>query len=202
MSISIGGLRKLKPVTKEDDERLIREEKKEYFKQYRLEHQEENKDYMKKYQLDNKENLKEYNRLYGIENREKLTEQNKQYCKDNPDIGQKSLINFYAKLENKEKRKVYTKRYNRKHPGKRGRQWRNSEKGRASVAKRKRNLGYEEILPPIWGCVQHHVDDTRVIPIPAVVHQQLSGMLREEHRALVDEWMREIRPDLWLLVHL
>lgn len=128
-----------------------------------------------KYYNDNREERLQYSRGYYEENKECFKEYNKQY-----------------NIENKEKLSEQHNQYHRDNP----------DKVHKWFAKYKRELGYEEILPAQWGCVMHHVDDTRVIPIPEVVHQQLSGMPREEHRALVDEWMREVRPDLWLLVHL
>ena len=192
MSISIQKLKSLEPVTAKDDERLKKEAKSEYNKEYNSKHKEERKAYDKKYREEHKEEKKEwdrqyysenaerlkkrssqwfaehkeeareYNKQYGIDNREKLNEQHKQYRKDNPEIDSKMIRKCNAN---------------------------------------RRKLGYEEILPPQPGCVMHHVDDTRVIPIPIEVHRMFLVPDREEHRRLIDEWMFAERPDLWSLVH-
>ena len=100
MPISIGELRKLKPVTKEDDVRMIKEEKKEnereYYennkeeilarvKEYNKKHKEEKVVYMKEYHEENKEELtaymKKYNEEYWEKNKDKLKAPRKEYRK-------------------------------------------------------------------------------------------------------------------------
>lgn len=115
---------------------------------------------------------------------------------------------YYHLSRVKEPRLIYNRRYyssHRKEFKEWDRKYRMTSDGRIAIRKardKRRQLGYIEILPPIWGCAMHHVDDERVIPIPEVVHRKFIGISRSAHRDAIDNWMREIRPDLWLLVHL
>lgn len=72
MAISREELSKLKLITKEDDERLIKEERKEYMKQYSAQHY-----------LNNKEKIKECWQKWYRENKGKIKERNKQYYEEN-----------------------------------------------------------------------------------------------------------------------
>ena len=139
------------------------------------------------------EYLKRHNNQYNQDHSEQIAEYNEQWNREHK--GQIAEYNKQWNEEHGEQRIQLSKQWREANPEQ---NLRNRKKG---IAKRKRELGYIEILPTVWGCVQHHVDDIHVIPIPAVVHQMFSGYPREEHRRLVDEWMREIRPDLWLIVH-
>lgn len=174
MSISREKLKKLKPVTVEDDERMISAAKKgdwrERSKQRRIDHPE----YFKQYYTDNAEEIKKKQAQYRIEHKEEMSKQRKETKKEYDRRFEK------WKQNNPEQFRIHHKR-NR---------W------------KRKNFGYEEILPTQWGCVQHHVDDIHVIPIPTVVHQMFSGYSRKKHREFIDEWMQKVRPDLWLLTHL
>lgn len=177
MTISRKELGKLEPVTAEDDEQLQKEHDKEYSKNYCEKHRKEKQEYDRKYREDHAEQIKEYLGEYYEENKEVLKPLSRQYYADH-------------KEEDKE----------------RHRRWKECNPEKVQAMSRRRNakrrlLSYEEILPPQWGYVMHHVDDTRVIPIPEMVHRHFSNLDTKEHRRLIDEWMREIRPDLWLIVH-
>ena len=160
------------------------------------------------YYQKNKEERLDYACRYYELHEEELKEKHKNYSK------------VYAKIHSDRRRasqrkwrdshralfRALARKYCHSEKGKKTTErYRKSEKGminmRKSVSKRK-GLGYIELLPPVWGCVMHHVDDEFVIPIPEVVHQIFGGLSREMHREAVDNWMREIRPDLWLLTHL
>ena len=173
MPISIQELRKLKPFTKEDDDKIRKEVKKVYNMEYRETHKEE----LKKYRDEHKEEMSTRDRKYNAEHKKEIDEYNKEFRKTH----KKEVLNSIMRWKKNNPDKV-------------------AEIDRKMHAKR-RSLGYEEILPAQWGCDMHHVDDTHVIPIPSVVHEKLSGRSTEEHIRLVDEWMREVRPDLWLIVH-
>lgn len=194
MPIKREELRKLKLITGEDDERLKKEARREYDREYHEVHKEEAKEYNSGYYKEHREEMKMNTRQNYKENREEKIEHIKEcYIKNKEKMDERS----------REYRSVHSKEI-----CERVKKWQKDNPGvylihcKRSNAKRKRELGYEEILPAQWSCVQHHVDDERVIPIPEVVHRMFSGHSREEHRRLVDEWMREIRPDLWLLVHI
>lgn len=129
MSISREELKKLRPVTKEDDERSAKEVKKEYMqkwnaenkekvkeriKQYNLEHVEAIKAYTKQYRLDNKEAMKEYDKQhfseYYKDNKEKILEQNKQYRLEH--VEEISEYRKQYKLEHGEEIKGYLQNWN------------------------------------------------------------------------------------------
>jgi len=94
----------------------MRKSRKQYYKQYRLEHKEEIKEQNKQYKLEHKEEIKEQNKQYyldnqekikqyRLDNQEKIKEQNKQYYLDNQE-----KIKQY-KLEHKEEIKEQKKQY-------------------------------------------------------------------------------------------
>jgi excinuclease UvrABC ATPase subunit len=58
---------------------MTKEEKREYYKQYRL----ENKDKAKAYRSENKQKIKERRKAYRLDNKEKIREYNKEYRKNN-----------------------------------------------------------------------------------------------------------------------
>lgn len=72
------------------------------------------------------------------------------------------------------------------------------QKNRKQVAKRRRQLGYKELLAIPDGYCAHHIDETVVCPIPADVHQSLSGYTRQTHRKLILAWLYDNDPDLWI----
>ena len=96
MSVSIQKFKNLRPVSKEDDEKLKKEYMKEYYEKnkevmnanakrnYR-ENKEEKKEYGKQWHKENKEKIKEQHTEYCKENKEKLYKQQKRYRKANPD---------------------------------------------------------------------------------------------------------------------
>ena len=166
MPISIQELKKLKPVTKEDDERLKKEAKKEYMQEYNVKHKEQIKQYhginkevikanVAKYYEENKEEKKEYNGQYYIDNKEKLVEQHKQYLKDNPD-----------KISEMDKRKNA----------------------------RRRKLGFNPINEHFEGGEWHHINKNDVVCIPVELHRSVphnlkTGKNMEEINDLVMEFM-------------
>ena len=206
MPISREELGKLKLVTKEDDERLIKEGKKEYLKQYNEKNKEKISKSVRQYYDEHGERIREYSRRYYEENKEVMKANTKQNYKENREEKLEYSKKYY--IENKEVVDEYGRKYRLEHNKEiceHVKKWQmeNPEKVRSAQGRsrvKRRNLGYEEILPPQWGCDMHHIDDTHVIPIPTVVHEKFSGRSTEEHIRLVDEWMREVRPDLWLIV--
>ena len=128
----------------------------------------------------------------------------------------KAEIKKYRQTEkSKEAERIYNrseahknacKKYNKSEKGKeKNNIYRKTEVATRNTRKQKakhKKLGYIELLSPSWGCDMHHVDDERVMPIPTVVHQSFSGHSKERHRELIDNWMKEVRPDLYLLAHL
>ena len=84
MSISVQEFRKLKPVTVEDDERLISEEKKMLAKKYR----EINKEKLAKYD-------QQYSRQYYEENKDKVKEYIRQWTNEHIEERKEYMHNWY-----------------------------------------------------------------------------------------------------------
>jgi hypothetical protein len=75
------------------------EEKKEYMKQYNIDHKEEKKEEKKQYYLDHKEKIVEYQKQYRLDHKEKLAEKKRLY-----DIKNRDIINAKARAKRKEKK--------------------------------------------------------------------------------------------------
>jgi len=88
--------------------------KKEYDKQYRLEHWEEIKEKKEQYYKNNREKIREKKKKYYQENREKILKQNKQYSRDNPKRI-RELRKKWAK-NNPEKEKESKRNWNKNNP--------------------------------------------------------------------------------------
>lgn len=70
--------------------------KKEYQKQYRLEHKDKYKEYNKKWYQSHKEERKEYNKKWRENNIERAREICREYLKKHPELNKKSYENFKA----------------------------------------------------------------------------------------------------------
>ena len=83
---------------------MTKEEKKEYFKNYRENNKEKLKEYKKKYRENNKEKLKKKGRVYNENNKEKRKLRNKKYREKN-----KEQIRIKDKIRNKNYREKLNK---------------------------------------------------------------------------------------------
>ena len=168
MAIDIKEFGKLKPVTAEDDERLIKEKKKKYNKKYNKEHKKERVDYnhknrekenerSNKWRRDNPEKRRGISRKHYRTHKGQYTEEHRIYCKEHPE--------FCREIDAK------------------------------SHAKRKRGLGFEPLNEPFEGAEGHHINLKEVIYIPkelhkSVKHNVFTGEGMEEINALAFEFLK------------
>ena len=106
--------------------------------------------------------------------------------------------------KHKKERLEYAKKYREEHPEEVKRSVRNWEKKnpekkkatrRKYMAKRRRELDYEELFPnPFKGNVHwHHINNTYVVALPEDTHRQCCcGSDRETHRAMLEPIVYEI----------
>lgn len=75
----------------------------------------------------------------------------------------------------------------------------------------RRNLVFHDILiipmkviEEDWNkkCVKHHITDNFCVPTPEDIHVALSNPDREQHRALVEEWWRQVDYDVFFQIQL
>ena len=57
-------------------------------------------------------------------------------------------------------------------------------------AKRKRDLGYDLLMPLEEGEVGHHITNEDIIGIPKEVHVRFSGLKRQKHRTFILQWLK------------
>ena len=183
MTISREEFRKLKSVTKEDDERIFKEEKK--------------KEYMCNWRENNKDKVKEQHKQYYEENKEEIKEHAKQYYEDHvvgareyyqEHKGEKKEYDKQYKEENKEKLKLDHAEYLK------------TEKGKAAMNRfqsKRRGLGSLELNEPFEGSVAHHINKNTIVYVPKELHQSIyhnsnTGQGMVEINNAVVEWLIDI----------
>ena len=166
MSISIQELKNLRPVTKEDDERLRKEVKKECSREYNAQ-----------YYKENREKLLKRQKQYNKENREILLEQHKQYHKEHREERLKFSSQYYR--SNRERVIEKTIQYRKDHP---------------EINARRRKLGFNPINEHFEGGEWHHINENDVMCIPVELHRSIKHNLKtsknmEEINDLAMEFM-------------
>ena len=190
MSVSREEFRKLKPVTIEDDERLIKEENKEnakrqhaqyykknkdkikkYIRQWTNEHIEERKEYMHNWYEINKEMLNACSRQYNKEHKDEVVEYNKQYRENNAEE-----IKKYRQTETfkKIRRKVDAKMH-----------------------ARRKGLGFIPLNEPFPDSHGHHFNKEGVIYIPEELHCSIghnvwTGRNMQKINRLAFDWLENV----------
>ena len=146
-----------------------------YQANYRKDHKEDVKKYNAKYQKENKDRIKKQRREYYLKNREAILKKIKE-CRD------KNGHQYYLTQKAKG---VNTCERHKKHI-------------RRLMAKRKRNLGYNEICENRFeGCVDwHHINDTDVVAVPRWIHNRCKHPDTVVHRELCLPLVCQLYPDL------
>ena len=149
MTVSREEFGKLKPVTKEDDERLIKEGKKEARKGYAAKHYLKSKEKIQAQNRqrygDNRENILKQQKIYTAEHREEHIKYLEEHKEEIVECGQK------YREEHKEEIKLKHAAYLR------------TEAGKVVMnrfhCKRKRNLGFLELNEHFEGSEAHHINE-------------------------------------------
>lgn len=167
MTITREEVGKLKPVTKEDDERLIEEGKKEY---------------MHGWYEENKEELNERGRQYYKEHKEGISEYYQEHKEE------KKIYNKQYKEENKEKLKLSHAKYLQTEAGK---------IAMNRFQSKRRSLGSLTLNEPFEDSEAHHFNKEGVIYIPAELHRNIwhnlnTGQGMVEINNKVVEWLIDI----------
>lgn len=155
-----------------DNKEEISDKAKEHYQKHREErikqrmvyyhnNKEETLEKNKEYYRNNKEKIATCTKEYREKNKEKIAEQKKEFYQNNKEGILKKASEYY--LDNKDEIGEKVKNYVK------------TDAGKISVsktqAKRKRELGYTPLNNRFGGCEGHHVDNERVIFIPAEMHR-------------------------------
>ena len=196
MTVSREEFGKLKPVTKEDDERLIKEGKKEARKGYAAKHYLKSKEKIQAQNRqrygDNRENILKQQKIYTAEHREEHIKYLEEHKEEIVECGQK------YREEHKEEIKLKHAAYLR------------TEAGKVVMnrfhCKRKRNLGFLELNEHFEGSEAHHINEgseahhineDSVVYIPkelnhSIPHNVFIGEGMVEINNAVVEWLIDI----------
>ena len=118
------------------------------------------------------------------------------------EAGKERHRKYWASKKGKIVRKRKDKKYSQSKKGKKtkkrvAKKYRQSERGKKAArkvhAKRKRQLGYNELYInafPEMVVDWHHINDTDVVAIPRTLHRRFAGHIREKHRKLLEPYVK------------
>lgn len=129
-------------------------------------------------------------------------EQQREYSKEHSD----DIKNIVQKWRgrNGEQNRETQRQWRRNNPKKTleyMKKYRRTDKGKRYMRKcnaRRKGYGFREINYWSIGTVGHHINDDEIVYIPGIVHRMFQTGEKEKHRELIKEWLRNIRPDLYL----